>query len=382
MIRVVHIITALGSGGAERVLYLVASGRSEGHETRHVVVSLTDEGVYGPKLRAAGIELHCLGMPRGRSTVAAFLALVRVIRRLQPHVVMTWLYHADLMGTLAARLAGVRRIIWNIRCSDMDFRHYAPTTRSIVKILAQLSGVPWAIASNSEAGRRAHEALGYRPKRWVYLPNGFDTSLWRPDEALRTSVRNELGFSEGHRVIGLIARVDLQKDHANFFAAAGLLTAQRQDARFLLVGKDTRELALPDEIRAVTVATGARADVPRLMRALDVLVSASAYGEGFPNVIGEAMASGVPCVATDVGDSAVVIGDTGRIVPPKDPPALATAIEAMLDLPPEDMRALGKRARARVEAEFSIEHSLRGYAAHFQAAATKEPLPRPGRSGL
>ena len=369
MIRVVHIITALGSGGAERVLYLVASGRSEGHATRHVVVSLTDEGVYGPKLRAAGVELHCLGMPRGRSTLAAFLALVRVIRRLQPDVVMTWLYHADLMGTLAARLAGARQIIWNIRCSDMDFRHYAPTTRRIVKVLARLSRVPWAIATNSEAGRRAHEALGYRPKRWVYLPNGFDTSLWRPDEALRASVRNELGFSQGDRVIGLIARVDPQKDHANFFAAARLLAAQRPDARFLLVGKDTRRLALPSEIRTVTVATGARTDVPQLMRALDVLVSASAYGEGFPNVIGEAMASGVPCVATDVGDSAVVIGDTGRIVPPKDPAALAAAIEAMLDLPPEEMRALGVRSHERIRTVFSLGTCLQNYANLIRKAA-------------
>ncbi len=139
MITVVHIITALGSGGAERVLYLVASGRTDKCALRHIVVSLTDEGVYGPKLRAAGVELECLGMQRGRSPVTAFVALVRLLRRLRPDVVMTWLYHADLMGTLAARLAGSRRIIWNIRCSDMDFARYAPTTRRIVKVLAWLS---------------------------------------------------------------------------------------------------------------------------------------------------------------------------------------------------------------------------------------------------
>jgi glycosyltransferase involved in cell wall biosynthesis len=380
MIRVVHIITALGSGGAERVLYFVAS--AGGREVRHTVISLTDEGLYGPKLRDAGVEVACLGMQRGRSPIADFLALRRHIRRLQPDVVMTWLYHADLMGTLAARLAGVRQIIWNIRCSDMDFARYAPTTRRIVKLLARLSRLPLAVATNSDAGRRAHEALGYRPKRWVYLPNGYDTDVWKPDAEDRARARRELGFSDTDRVIGLIARVDPQKDHVTFLAAAGELLANRGDLRVLLVGRGTGELAVPEELRSRTVAVGERTDVAHLVRANDLLVSASAYGEGFPNVIGEAMASGVPCIATDVGDSALVVGDTGRIVAPRDPAALAGAIGALLDLPQEELRELGKRARARIEAEFSIAHSLRGYAEHFQAAATKEPLPRPGRSGL
>lgn len=362
MSRVVHIITALGSGGAERVLHLVASNNRDGHEITHVVVSLMDEGVYGPKLREAGVELYCLGMQRGRSPLAAFAALVRLIRRLQPDVVMTWLYHADLMGTLAARLAGVRRIVWNIRCSDMDFAHYAPTTRRIVKVLAMLSRLPWAVAANSEAGRRAHEHLGYRAKRWIYLPNGYDTSVWKPDAQDRAHARRELGFDDNHRVIGLIARVDPQKDHATFLRAADELHARRADLRVLLVGRGTRELAIPEALRSSTVAVGERSDVPRMMRALDLLVSASAYGEGFPNVLGEAMASGVPCIATKVGDSALVIGDTGRVVPPQDASALAVTIGAMLDLPAADLHALGHRARARIEAEFSIASCLRRYA--------------------
>ncbi len=369
MIKVVHIITALGSGGAERVLYLVATGRTEGHEVRPVVISLTDAGIYGPKLREAGVELHCLGMQQGRSPLSACLSLVRLLRRLRPDVLMTWLYHADLMGTLAGRLAGVRPIIWNVRCSDMDFARYAPTTRRIVKVLARLSGVPWAVATNSEAGRRAHADLGYHPKRWIYLPNGYDTSLWKPDAEDRARVRGELGFSDTDRVIGLIARVDPQKDHASFLAAAAELVAKRQDARVLLVGRGTRELPLPDALRSATLAAGERQDVPRLTRALDVLVSSSAYGEGFPNVIGEAMASGVPCVATDVGDSALIVGDTGRIVPPRDPAALAAAIGALLDLPREELSALRTRCHERIQTVFSLETCLQSYANLIREAA-------------
>lgn len=372
MMKVVHIITSLGSGGAEHVLYLIASGDRDASNIRHMVISLTGEGLYGPRLREAGVELVCLGMQRGRSPITAFMTLVRTIRRLQPDVMMTWLYHADLMGTLAARLAGARRIVWNIRCSDMDFDRYAPTTRRIVKVLARLSRVPWAIAANSEAGRRAHESLGYRPKRWVYLPNGFDTRLWRPDTEDRAKVRRELGFSLQDRLIGLVARVDPQKDHATLLSAAAKLSARWPDLRVLLIGRGTDTLAIPETLRSCTVAVGERSDVPRLMRALDLLVSASAYGEGFPNVLGEAMASGVPCVATDVGDSALVIGDTGRIVKARDAQALAAAIGALLDLPPEDLRALGARARARIEAEFSIASCLGRYADLLHMATGKE----------
>ncbi len=228
---------------------------------------------------------------------------------------MTWLYHADLMGTLAGRLAGVRRIIWNLRCSDMDFAHYAPLTRRIVTVLARLSPLPYAVATNSNAGRRAHEALGYRPKRWAYLPNGFDTNVWKPVAADRAAVRRELGFQPSDFVIGMVARVDPQKDHANFLEAARLLAARHPHLRILLVGRETNEIAVPDALKPLTVALGERRDVPRIMRALDLLVSSSAYGEGFPNVIGEAMASGVPCVATDVGDAALIIGEAGRVVP-------------------------------------------------------------------
>ena len=374
MIRVVHIITSLGSGGAERVLFLVASRSPDASHIRHMVVCLTDEGLYGPKLREAGIELICLGMQRGRSPITAFIRLVRTIRRLQPDVLMTWLYHADLMGTLAGRLAGVRRIVWNIRCSDMDFDRYAPTTRRIVKVLARLSRVPWAIVANSEAGRRAHEGLGYHPKRWVYLPNGFDPEEWKPDATDREKVREELGFSASDVVMGMVARVDPQKDHATFLEAARLLKERLPFLRLLLVGRDTCALQVPVALKAATVALGERRDVPRLMRACDLLVLSSAYGEGFPNVVGEAMASGLPCVVTDVGDAMAIVGDAGSVVPPRDPQALAAAIAGLVERPQSEFLQLSTCARQRIEKRFSVDGLIALYSDLFQAAASNSIL--------
>lgn len=369
MNTVVHIITALGSGGAERVLYLVASETAKASNARCVVVSLTDDGIYGPELRRAGVEVHRVGMRNGRIPVTGFIKLVTLLHRLRPDVIMTWLYHADLMGTLAGRLAGVRRIIWNVRCSDMDFSQYSPVTRCIVTLLARVSGLPWAIATNSNAGRRIHESFGYLPKRWVYLPNGFDTELWKPDATDRKAVRRELGFAEHDVVVGMVARVDPQKDHNAFFEALKLLLPKNPQLRVVLIGRGTQELPIPNMLGQFTRALGERRDVPRLMRGLDLLVSSSAYGEGFPNVIGEAMASGVPCVATDVGDTALIIEDSGLVVPPRNPIALASAIDALINRPRDGVPDMSTLARERIRSTFSVESCLRRYSELFRAAA-------------
>jgi glycosyltransferase involved in cell wall biosynthesis len=289
------------------------------------------------------------------------MKLVGLLRRLHPDLMMTWLYHADLVGTLAGRVAGVGRIIWNIRCSDMEFSRYPATTRWVVAALVRLSGLPWAIGVNSRAGQRAHDRLGYRPRQWAYLPNGFDTEVWRPNAQERGEVRKELGFVDSDTVVGMVARVDPQKDHATFLEAARVVLARHPRFRVLLVGRDTDGLELPDELRSITKVLGERRDVKRLMQALDILVSSSAYGEGFPNVIGEAMACGVPCVATDVGDSANILGDTGQIVEPLEPHKLASAIAGLVEMPSVDLRKCGVRARERVKRYFSVDTCLARY---------------------
>jgi len=356
VITVVHLITGLGGGGAERMLARIATYAFGRDAPRQIVISLMDEGIHGSALRSAGVELHCLRMRNVLSFPRALLRLAALLRSLKPSVLMTWLYHADLVGTLAAFMAGVsmHRVIWNVRCADMNLAHYAFTTRATVAMLAKMSKFPAGVAVNSRAGQRAHAGMGYKPKKWIHLPNGFDLGVLRPDDRDRTDVRNELKLADNTLAVVMIARVDPQKDHDTFVAAAQRLIAQHYDLLFVLIGKGTEALELPEVAKGQVVALGERQDVHRLLRGLDILVLSSVT-EGFPNVVGEAMATALPCIVTDVGESAELVGETGIVTPMKDPAALAEAIASMVRESPRVRRSRGVQARERVQANFSID---------------------------
>lgn len=361
--RIMHIITDLSLGGAERMLTQVVPSNVKNGGPCATVVSLTDEGAYGAILRDANVEVVCLGMRRSVPNPVDVIRLAKIVRSRKPDLIMTWLYHADLLGTVAALLAGVspRRVIWNLRCSNIDFSRYAKSTLYVVRLLSLMSRLPGVIATNSHAGRLAHLALGYRPRRWVYLPNGFDLDEWRPDPADRMVVRESLGLADDAFVIGMVARVDPQKDHATFLAAAQKAAKARANLRFVLVGKETESLPLSDTLAERALTLGVRRDVPRLMRALDLHVLCSIYGEGFPNVVGEAMASEVPCIVTDSGDAVALIEDTGLVVPFGDPTALAEAMLRFADETLEWRRKRARAARAIIEQNYDIESVRRLY---------------------
>jgi glycosyltransferase involved in cell wall biosynthesis len=337
---------------------------------RNVVVSLLDGGVHITKLRDAGIEVYSLGLDRFSRLPVGFLRLVLLMRRIRPDVVMTWLYHADLLGILAAVASGLGagRVIWNLRCSNIDFDKYAYTTRWIVKILTWLSPLPKAVTANSRAGQRVHEALGYRPRYWAFLPNGVDLDEYRPNERDRIQVRNELGLDATTFAVGMIARFDPQKDHATFLAAAKMVATRWPDVRFVLVGRNTNELPAIDRV----LALGERPDVPRLLRGLDLVVLSSAYGEGSPNVLTEAMATGVFCITTDVGDAAALVKDSGVVVPPQNAEALATAMGTLLSEACEARARRGQRARETIRREWSIERTTELYHELCQFALRKD----------
>lgn len=363
MTTVVHAITELGYGGAQEMLVRLCTRDASERSVRQVVVSLLDEGIHTAALREAGITVYCLGMRRGIPSPLALYRLIAILRAEKADILVTWLYAADLLGTIAASAAGVRRLVWNIRCSAMDLELYSRTTRWTVAALSRLSRIPAAVATNSIAGRKSHELLGYSPKRWYYLPNGIDLQQWHPDNAQRAEVRDELGIPREATLVGLFARVDPMKDHATFFAAAERLVRGRPDIRFAVVGKGSEALEVPAPIKPNVHLVKERRDVARLLRGLDVLVLSSAFGEGFPNVVCEAMASAVPCVVTDVGDSANLVGDTGRVVSPRDPVALAAAVDDLLSLPAGAMTELGREARERVRENWSIERAADRYRA-------------------
>lgn len=360
MIRVVHVITGLGVGGAEGMLVKLLRAQ-RGRGLCHQVVSLLAPGPLAGAVAGLGVPVHSLGMRRGRGTPFDLLRLAALLRRLRPDVVQTWMYHADLAGGLAARLAGGPPVAWNLRHSNLDPALNGRGTLRAVRACAALSGrLPAAIVCGSEAARGAHLQAGYAAAGMVVIANGFDLDAFRPDAEARRAVRAELGLCGGEAVVGIVGRFHEQKDHGTFVRAAGRVAERHPGACFVLCGEgvDAGNRQLAEWIARTGHAgrfllLGVRDDPARVMAAFDVAVSSSA-GEGFPNAVGEAMACGVPCVVTDVGDSALLVGDTGVVVPPGDPDALAAGMLELLEMPAAARGALGCRARQRVQERYSV----------------------------
>jgi glycosyltransferase involved in cell wall biosynthesis len=378
-IHIVHIITDLYTGGAEVMLArLLASLDRDQFEPG--VIALTGWGPVGDALKAQGVPVRCLGLPPGRVTPAAFFKLAGWLRELCPDVIHTWMYHSDLVGGLAARLAGSSPVVWGIHNSTLDPQYSRRSTLAVVWLLARLSyQLPARIFSCSQVARDVHVGRGYCAGKFQIIPNGFDLSQFHPDPQARRSVRTELGIPEGTPVVGLAARFDPQKDHHNFVLAAGRLAKREPDVHFVLCGDrvtwDNPELSGWIDaagLREIFHLLGRRADMPAVMAALDVGATASAYGEAFPQVVGEAMACEVPCVVTDVGDSGFLVGDTGRVVPARDPDALAAAMKDLLTLPAEDRQRLGKAARQRVQENFSLGEICEQYSRVYRELASSK----------
>lgn len=366
--KILHLITGLSRGGAETMLARLVT-HMDPARFASVVVSLTDESGLGPELREAGIPVLALGMKRGRPSASAILRLREIIRRERPQLLLTWLYHADLLGLLIAALSPGLPLVWNLRCSNMDLAEYSWPVRAVRHVLARAARRPAAIIVNSDAGKRHHAALGYMPRRWELIPNGFDTAQFRPDPGARDAWRTRLEIGAEEFLIGMVARVDPMKDHATFLTAASRIAARCPDARFVLAGRGTETLAVPRDLAGKLRAVGERSDIATLLPALDLLVLSSAFGEGFPNVLGEAMASGIPCIATDVGDAAAIIGDSGRIVSPRDPAALADAAIDWIGCDPSFRRAKGDAARQRILDHYAIAVVVEQYQRLYQSLA-------------
>ena len=374
--KVAIVITGLSTGGAETMLLRLLENIDRGKFSFHVI-SLTTRGEIGPRINALGVPVEALGMARGSPNPMAIFRLRSRLRELRVNLVHTWMYHADLLGGLAARAAGIRTVIWGIRNSDLDRHKTSTSTRCVVGINARLSKwLPAGILSCSSVARDVHVAVGYKGEKISVIPNGFDLAKFKPDSAARVSVREELGLPRDTPLIGVVGRDDPQKNHVGFLYAAALLRSRSPGVHFVFVGggmdgANFRLEAAAAEVGVdgVTHFLGRRDDMPRLMASFDVLASSSSFGEAFPNVLGEAMACAVPCVVTDVGDSAFIVGETGHVVAVGDMPALAAGIEQMLALMPTERSALGDRARERVRRLFDIHDVARRYEDYYMRLA-------------
>lgn len=365
MIEVAHVITGLGSGGAEGFLARLLPGLRS-HAIGSSVISLTDEGVHADLIRSNGFDVVALGLHPSRPDPRRLVRLRRLLQQRSPGLVMTWLYHADLIGGIVARSARIP-VVWNVRQSPMGPE--APRAHhALERLETRLAGwLPVGIVCVSDQARSEHIQAGFPAGRMRVIHNGFDVERFRPDPGVRREVRAELGVTDDAPLIGYVARVHPQKDHLTAVLAFARLLERHPSAHLLLAGDGTDdpgsdlgrwidERGLAGRVHRL----GRRPDVERIDAALDVAISASAYGEGVTNALAEAMAADVPVVSTDLGDNRELIGDTGIVVPPRDPSALSDAISDLLS------RDGGPSPRDRVLTEWTLEASVARYATYIR----------------
>jgi len=365
--RILHIITDLTVAGAEIKLYKVL-GACDRTRFDPAVVSMRNHGDLRGPIEAMGIPVFDLGIRSSFPSALAAARLARTARRFKADLIHGWMYHGNLAAQFAAAVMREKpAVIWSVHQSLYSFDYEKRLTAHIIRLGARWSHLPDKVIYNSNTSARQHEAIGYRSEKRTVLGYGFDTNAFSPSDEARLSVRAELGISEDALLIGLAGRYHPAKDHLNFLRAASLLKNQHQNLHFVLCGRGvdsnnavlTRlvaDFALSDRVHLL----GERRDIHRIIASLDIAASSSST-EGFPNVIGEAMSSGVPCVVTSVSDLPQVIGDTGRAVTPQNAEALAAGLHELIVLGTEQRQRLGAAARQRIIDRFSLNAAVAQY---------------------
>ena len=362
-IRVMHLITGTGVGGAETMLFKLLSAM-DGSRFSNVVYSMIEPGATADRIRGLGIDVRTLGMKQGRLDPRAIGILSGGIRGWGPHVIQTWMYHADLLGGLVGKLFAGVPVVWNIRHSDLHPEANHWMTLRIAEICGLLSGwMPARIVCCADSSRAIHARIGYRASKMIVIPNGFDLRAYRPRPDAGDACHERFGIPPNRDLISLVARYHPQKDHATFVAAAELCAARFPEMLFALCGdgitNENEELVnlirrAGLESRLFLLGRRPATDVALIMSRSTLVTSSSSSGEAFPNVIGEAMAGGTVCVVTDVGDSAYIVGDAGIVVPARSPQRLAEGWIQVLEMDRGTRRSFQERARQRVDTNFSL----------------------------
>lgn len=361
-----HIIAGLSKGGAETVLYRLILNDPL---NTHFVISLTDDGYYGDLLRDCGARVVSLEMPRGQLTWKGLSGLWDAARSWPADVMQTWMYHSDFLGGLLGKLLGIP-VVWGIRTTVLDHDKSPRSTIWLAKLCAALSRrLPARIVTCAQSATQLHIGLGYDAERIIVIPNGYDLTQFTPDSSARARLRAEWSVTPSQPLVGMVARYDPYKDYGNLINALAFVHSQGGSFLAVLTGADVdndnaslvgliRQSGLSDHIRLL----GARHDIPDIMSALDIHILSSST-EGFPNVLAEAMASGTPCVTTDVGDARQIVGDHGWVVPRQNPEELGKAILKALSLSnqPEQWLDIQQQCRQRIADHYAIETMVSRY---------------------
>ena len=366
-VRVVHVITGLGVGGAETVLLRLLAGLDR-ERFDPVVIGLLGSGPVAEQLRAMAIPVFAMEWRRAIPGPRAWWRLRRCYSGLGGDLIHGWMYHGNLAAWALA--AGDRRrpiLAWNVRHAVYGLHEEKPLTRLVIRAGAVLSRKPAAIVYNGYESARRHEALGYRSPGRIVIPNGFDTDCFRPSDGARQRIRRELGCASDTLLVGNVGRLHPHKGHDQFLQVAAAVGHGRPEVQFVMVGRgmDVSDAMLSDRIGAAGLAgrchlLGERDDIPAILAALDILVSSSRL-EAFPNAVGEAMATGVCVVATDVGDTARLLAGHGTVVPRDDRQAAAAAVTSWLDVGLQARQKEGRSARAHIGARYGLDRMVAGY---------------------
>lgn len=380
-LRVLHVISGLGPGGAESVLFKLAT-RSDAID--HEVICLGPREWYSDKLEERGIRVHHVDMSSAAAALQGMFRLYWLIKSNPADLVQCWMYRGNVFGGLSSRMAG-KPVLWNIRCSDIHL--YPRHTRSLARLGGYLARwVPDIVINCSAGSKQQHARIGYDAAPGIVIPNGYDPTIFYPDETARAATHEAIGADRETFLIGSIGRWDTQKGYPTLLRAMKILTGRGVRLRLLLIGRglDPSNLELAKMIedcgcRDLVFPLGYRADIAEITRAFDLHVLASRT-EGFPNVIAETMLSATPNVATNVGDSRLIIGETGWLISAGDPDQLADAIEdahCEWVQKPALWAARRERARRRIAENFSLDRMFDAYEQAWRQVANKSGLIRP-----
>lgn len=368
-IRVLHIITGLSTGGAENMLLKIISNRDRENFSPYVI-SLTNKGEIGRKIESQGVPVFNLDMSLSISIFLKLYRLIKLVRWIRPNVVQTWMYHADLLGGLVAKLFGRDsiKLVWGVRQGNLSPDLNKRSTLTVVRICGFLScWLPDRIVCCSRNAFAEHTKVGYGSSKLVIIPNGFDLNRFRPNPQARVGLCKELGLIDDVFLVAFVGRDDPQKNIEGFLRVAAIVKDRIQNVAFVMVGSGMNpshprltKLIADYELGKHVYLLDKREDLPDLMAAFDILVSTS-FGEAFPNVIGEAMACGTPCVVTNVGESKEIVGNTGKAVESGDMKQLAEKVVDFMNLPGPVRAGMGMDARHRVRQNYRLERVVKMY---------------------
>ena len=352
-----HIITSLSVGGAETMLLRLIKHKPDLAKST-IVISLTDNGEIGRILESLGASVICLGMHNWSSIFKALFKLKKIIQNEKPDIIHTWMYHANILGGIAAFIAKNKNIIWSIRRSEFT-RDESLSTFIVMRIGAIFSNViPKVVVCVAESGLENHQKYGYKPDNMIVIPNGFDLEQLKPDQVIRKEIRKELNIYDDEVVIGCVGRFHESKGYEILIASSMEVIKLHKKVRYLLIGRDLdqQNIILMEWLNNTGFSdhfllAGEKHNVSDYMSAMDIFCLSS-ITEGFPNVLGEAMASELPCVATSVGDVQKITGNNAILVQPNDKKLLTKGLCEMLNMDKKKRHRMGLIGRKKIEQEY------------------------------